>query len=45
MQLETTEKTVVFIAKTRKERHFWVGEFSRAIEMGDSDSPLKIPTI
>ena len=45
MQLETNTKTLTFIAKTKKERHFWIGEFSRAIELGDSESPIKIPTI
>ena len=41
MQLETDSKSITLIAKTKKERHLWIGELCRAIELGDSESPLK----
>ena len=41
MNIELDSKSITLIAKTKKERHLWIGEFCRAIELGDSESPLK----
>ena len=42
MQLDTNLKSLKLTAKTKKERHLWIGELCRAKELGDKEAtPLR----